>query len=481
MAERDDNDRLRDGDLPDDPFGGLVRLVPPTASEAPDVVVAYQTAPDGRPYLVVPPGDRGWFVATASGYRPCRESLVRSMLMRHWPGLEVNIPNPDPDKPGKAMRPADLHQRYGADCDHIYYCYARSTRFVPKPEHAGDLYVRVLDAVDPQPVKHEDVLAYLEVLCGDRVGILLDWLATMPDLSRPTGIPVLKGKNSLGKSMIPMGASRYFGPAVADYDDVFKGRFNDALLRSPLVILDEKTEVDSKSGRFRKLGANDRHAIEAKNQPSGTLIGCPRIFIVTNGPDPLQLGREDLDADDDDAIGERVILIDCAPEARAWLEDRGGRAFTHDWVERADGSPGKIPETIAWLHKHRRVEVGKRFLVVGDASEWAARIGTRRGLAASILDAYQAWQSMGATEHKRFDPQPFRVDRAYPGRVIVGNKALRDAWQPLMSERPPTHRRLADALRKLAPAGNEKLTLSNGDRPHGYLVPRHLLPDAEDG
>lgn len=490
----DENDLHLRGELPDDPFEGLIRLLPPPeptpTPSSEDEPPIYQCTPDGRPYLVVPPGDRGWFVATSDGgYRLARESLVRVELMRHWPELDVNLPPPEgeEDKPGKPMTPAQLFACYGADCDAVYYSYTRKTEFRPRPPHTGDLFVRVLTAPEPPAVKHEDVLEFLGVLCGKRVNILLDWLATAPLLELPTGVPVLKGGDSLGKSMIPLGLSRYFGEAVTDYDDVFKERFNDALLRSPLVWLDETTHTDSKSGRFRKLTGNDRHAIEGKGTPSGTLIGCPRLIVTTNDDDPLGISREELTTAGEDAIGVRIILIDCLPEAKEWLKKRGGRRGTGDWVSKPDGSPGKIPELIAWLRQNHPVTHGSRFLVHGDADEWAARIGTRKGTPATILDAYAAYTAMTPAERRELPAEPFKFDdKAYPAHVIIGNKALRDCWKALLGENAPSHRKVAEALTKLAPAGNEKLTLSTPensptkDRMNGYLVPRTLLPK-EDG
>lgn len=463
------------------------RIAPP-APAAPQAVVpaepsdtgpAYMRTEDGRPFLIVPPGTAGgWFVATPDGgYRLVRESLVRAELQRHWPDLLVDVLSGDKPRPMKAP---ELFLCYGADCDSVYYSYTRKTEFRERDGCTGDLFLRVLSPSAPEPVRHKDVLEFFAVLFGGRLDVMLDWLATVDRLDRPTGIPILRGDNSLGKSMVPLGVSRFFGEAITEYDDIFKERFNDALLRCPLVWLDETSHVDSKSGRFRKLSANDRHAIEGKNTPSGTLLGCPRLIVTTNDEDPLQLGREELSKSGEDAIGTRIIVVECRSEARQWLEDRGGREFTADWVARKDGSPGKIPETIAWLCANRRVTPGSRFLVSGDAGAWAASIGSRKGMAATVLDAYAAYLAMGAKKRAELPSMPFLFDEAIAGYVLIGNQALRECWQALLGERAPSHRKVADALGKLAPRGNEKVTLSSGERVPGYLVPRHLLPKEDD-
>lgn len=445
--------------------------------------LAHETTPDGRPYVVRLPGAGGWLIATArGGFAPVDDAILATELRRHWPGLELEAGEGD-DR--KAMGPRAIYERYGTRARGVVYTYCGTSRVTYHDDHDVEVMLRVCDSQAPPPVRHGDVLEWLHVLCGDRVDTVLDWLATCTDLSAPTAALVMIGAGSSGKSMLATGLAAYFGAETADYDDVFKERFNDALLRSPVVWLDEHTQVKAKSAGFRRLTANRTHAIEAKGRPSTTLHGCPRLVVTSNDPDPLGLSREALSLASERAIGVRVISVDTSDDAVAWLEERGGTAYTAEWVRRHDGAPGKIPELLAWLRVHRSVKVGPRFLVHGSASEWAAKIGTREGLPSTVLDAIARWLDDG---HVRRDLigrgiQPVIADSALEGRVLVSNRGLRDAWEALIGDRPPTHRQVADALRRLS--GEEdcskQVTLSDGRRsPRGALVALALLADRRE-
>lgn len=446
--------------------------------------LAHQTTPDGRPYLVRVPGQAGWLVATArGGFAQVDDVILATELRRHWPDLELDAETEDGDR--KALGPKGIYERYGTRARGVVYSYTGTSRVTYHDDHAVEVVLRVCDGPTPSPVRHGDVLEWLHVLCGDRVDTVLDWMATCTDLSAPTAALVLIGSGSSGKSMLATGLAAYFGAETADYDDVFKERFNDALLRSPVVYLDEHTQTKAKSAGFRKLTANRTHAIEGKGKPSTTLHGCPRLMVTSNDPDPLGLSREALSLASERAIGVRVISVDTSDEAVKWLEERGGSAYTAEWVRRGDGEPGKIPELLAWLRANRHVQVGPRFLVHGSAAEWAARIGTREGLPSTILDAIARWLD---DSHVRRDlmgrgVQPVLADSAIEGRVLVSNRGLRDAWEALIGDRPPTHRQVADALRRLSGEedSSRQVTLSDGRRsPRGALVSLALLADRRE-
>jgi hypothetical protein len=447
---------------------------------------AHDITPDGRPYIVKVPGGSIWFVATETGFAAVDTSLVRADLLRHWPNL--NTKKVSPTGVVLDMEASDLWEKYGARADHLFYSYLGQTRYIYGSEHGGELHVRVILADPPPAVYHADVMEWLRLsFSADDLEKVLDWLATMPELDKPTCVMVLLGKTRIGKSMLAHGSARYFGCAVADYDDIFKGRFNGGLLRTPIVHCDETAEVETHSGSFRKMVANSRHAVEEKNRPTATLLGCPRIIVTSNEKDPLKLGREDLSQDSEEAIGRRILMVKCSLAGARHLEAKGGRAHTGDWIDRPDGKPGKIPELIAWLVKNRKVKRGGSFLVEGDAAAWAASIGTRTGLPATILDAIATFIASPAGSSLRRDLEkscPFLFDDNYKNAVIVSNQRLRAHWQRLIGEpRVPSHNAVSQGLARLAPRGRERLTLAKlgedgkSQRPWAYVVPLSLLED----
>lgn len=432
------------------------------------------------PLIVKVPGSNVWYVRTLTGFQSCDQALVRHQLERHWPEVETFIEGKSGPKP---LGAPDLYGRYGVRAEKVYYTYNGRSHFDPKGEHSGDLHLSIALEPAPPPVEHDDVLEWLRVLTGKQFETMLDWLATVPVLSAPTAAIVLLGKSSIGKGMFAFGVARYFGVSIADYDDVFKERFNDALLRSPVVFLDEGTKNRGGSNQFRKLLGNRTHAIEAKGHPTATLIGCPRLIVAANNPDPLGLSRENLTDGDEEALGRRLVLVDCDPDTQEWLVIRGGVEFTHDWVTRENGAPGKIPELISWLATNRKVATGDRFLVAGDAGEWASRIGTREGLPATILQAIASYaeddnlrtlvRNQCAREGRR---RPFfRLMHDGAPIVYVSNEGIRENWGTLTSEyRAPTHTAVARALERLSRDKPVRLTFGNS-RVRVYPVPATLL------
>ena len=433
----------------------------------------YAQTEDGRPFLVKVPLADGVFVASDDGgYLLIDKDLASEQLNRYWPELPTHAGDPP-----KAMSFKALHARYGAIAQHVYYTYFGASRFERMASDRGNLHVRVCEAPAVPAVRHDDVWDWLEVAFNQRV---LDWLSVLPRLDRPTAGLVLLGGGDIGKSMLAFAAARYFGCSVADYDDVFKGRFNDALLRSPVVFLDERTEVESRSGGFRKMLANSTHPIEGKNRPTATLNGCPRFIVAANSPDPLRLGREELTRRDDEAIGRRILMVDCSQAGADWLAARGHRNYTHDWVNREDGSPGKLVETISWLVENWKAPLGGRLLIDGDAAEWAARAATRAGLSATILDAVRLHMDLTSGERVKFEGKdPFLWHPDQDGVVFVANANLRLHWRALLgeSEKVPSHRAVTDALKKLSGQDDPmRLTFPDGERRNVYAVPMSLVP-----
>jgi hypothetical protein len=432
----------------------------------------HATTPNGDPYILATAKGDGWFLASPrGGYIPVSTQILAVELSRMW-GVNVRK-----DKDG-FLPPLALFKEYGARVDAVVYTYTGGTAYKRGLDGGGTLQLRVVDNPPPRAVRHDDVLEWLHALCGDMYEKMLDWLATAPILDRPTCALVLQGPNSLGKSMVGAALAAYFGPNIASFDDVFKSRFNDALLRSPVVWLDEEATVAAPSAKFRKLTGNDRHDVEAKFQATGTLYGCPRLIVNTNGADPIKLADEDLSAADDGAIGVRILRIECQNEAGAWLEQRGGRAYTEEWVWTRDGRPGKIPETIAWLHQNRKVRHGSRFLVQGDANGWAAGLGQREGLPATVLDAVAEYFN-----GKHLSCSAAFTDGAHPDHILVRPRHLLDAWETLTSEkRRPSTNQLAGALSRLV--GHEvrdhKVTLSCGSRVRAVPIPKALFGDRID-
>src|SRR5690606_20552119 len=130
-----------------------------------------------------------------------------------------------------------------------------------------------------------------------------------------------------------------------------------------------------------------------KYRPAATLLGAVRVIVSANNLDALHL--DDVrTADDEEAIGERVLMISIprsSPRtslAGDYLESFGRRSRTLGWVSvPRTGEPGALTRHLAWLVEHRKVQRGSRFAVHGEAGEWMRGAGLRAGLAQDVLIA----------------------------------------------------------------------------------------------
>ena len=271
-----------------------------------------------------------------------------------------------------------------------------------------------------RPERSPDVEEWLEHLAGQQLGALLDWLATSGRTQEPTAACYLQGPPSTGKGLLALGVGRMWSTQITTYASVVLGSWTQALIRQPLIWLDERAPrdvTDQGSAAFRRVTGNSVHPYSAKFQPDATIRGCPRLLITSNHDDALRFGSEDLLREDEEAIGRRILHIRVQQAAADYLEARGGRqGLTRYWIEEADGSPGALPRHLAWLAQTRKVTPGSRYLVEGDAAGWLRSHASRAGLPQRILVALARWAT---------DPDVLPRDAGHPCSVDRAKRQLR--------------------------------------------------------
>lgn len=405
------------------------------------------------------------FVRRGDRYRLVDRAIVPTELARE--GLRVTTTTSDGGS--RPMSFAELYSAYGDRVDEVVYRLgAVSDTFV------GGVLTIGCGAVDPSLTPRYDpqVDEWLDVLAGVQADRLRDWLASVTDLEHPTAALYLRAPAGAGKSMLATGIQRVFGPGVADYDDVVLGAYSGALLRQPIVWLDERAGED-KHGRgsagFRALTANSRHRLTEKYLAAGTLVGCPRLVVTSNDDDALRFGREDLARTDEEAIGIRILHLVASSETAAYLEACGGRPYTDDWVSLPDGSAGRIARHILWLRDNWQVtRPGSRLLVEGEVGAWIRGQASRSGLSQEILVAIGRY----LVEYRHHADVP-RVAAVDNGEVVVYTSELCQAWGKLTGDqRSMTSARLGRAIgRFAAPHRGAK---------RGHRVTLEQLVDAAD-
>jgi len=454
-----------------------------------------RTTPDGRPYFVAFPGKDGMYVATPGedlgghgrpSYSFQTKGMAVSRLLNAWPGIQPFVPKAD-GSGVRRMNPIEAFESFGgAWANEVVHSYVKPSGF---DSESGVLTIQSSLGHRPKPVFHAEIERWLEALAGPDLPILKAWLATYPEVDRPTAGLVLVGPGGTGKSLLTQGLAAYFGTGWVAYEDAV-GPFNGKLLHSPLVRLDEATPDIGKSGPFRSLLANSEHRLRIMYQPPMTLEGCPRLIVTANEPDPLGLARGNHTLDSQHAIGVRLRHIKAREEAREYLRELGGADYTY-----ANEWPKRIAEHIEYLHLNEAVTRGDRLLVEGSGKDYVRDIASREGLAGQVREILvdlldRMLEAASPKDHEKSTEAMtkaelehqvviFRSD--FPGQVLVSGRNLRANWARLSGEdRAPGWRDIGSALETLT-GGKEpdRRRFTSGARLRLHVVDLDILRDED--
>ncbi len=401
---------------------------------------------DGVGYVLRPDG-------TYAG--PLKGSEIY-VALREWQAGSIAITRPN----GRTLRTVpELLVGHAAAADHVELYYPTDPEPPAWVPARRTVRVRTLPPSRATPEESPAVAEWLDALLSDApahvAGRVLDWLATAHRLDRPTAAIYLQGPPGLGKGLFAAGVAGLWGASPVAFSEATRN-FNDGLLRSPVVLLDEGALVDRQvSSAFRSLVGQSAHRIEAKNKPVVTLRGCPRIVIAANNPLALDL-RGQHEAEDHAAVAQRILHVEVSPRAAELLRDLGGMEGTAEWVVRRDGSPGALPRHLAWLAATREVPAGGRFLVEGVPTVYHLRLLTGDPLYAGALIAIAA--ALGPTPPTE-PGGPGIFTRPGEGIAWVNPLRLHRRWQALVAEDVPrpTVQRVAGALAALARSSSATL------------------------
>lgn len=237
---------------------------------------------------------------------------------------------------------------------------------------------------DLEPVYDERVDTWLRMLGGAEAETVLDWLATVTDLSYQSGALHLIGPSDTGKSLFANGLAKLWvkngGPTPLANA---LGNFNDGLVDCPLVVADEKLPGSGKglTAQIRSLLGNSGRTINRKYLASAKVQGCVRLILCANNGRMLVDPTEELDHDDLEAFGGRIIFVETTLAAREYLRSLGGTEVVNVWIQ-----DDIIAKHALWLRDNRKVVRGKRFLVEGKITARTRALATSGGTMAAICD-----------------------------------------------------------------------------------------------
>lgn len=297
----------------------------------------------------------------------------------------------------------------------------------------------VIAATPPRALKprySDRVERWLSLLCRGETQKVLDWLATLTDLTKPSAALFFKGAKGAGKSLFASGCAAVFRSEATPtpYESAI-GDFNSALLNNPVVFADE-VETGFNTGTFREFIVSFNRSLRAKYLPETTLRGAVRVILAANNPGILR-SKENLTPDDIAAISERILMVEVDKESSAFLKD-------------VQILPEEIAQHIRHLQQTRSVKYGPRLIVSGSGEKLANRLATSGGLRAALNE----WLIRAIV-----DPRPQMETAVYwnDGKLYANPHLIAQHWATyhISGSREPTSENLRDAA--LSIAVNEKL------------------------
>lgn len=319
-------------------------------------------------------------------------------------------------------------------------------------------YERVCRLRPLEPTFDEQVDTWLRYLGGDNPETLLDWVATCPDLSRPTAAVYLHAGKDAGKTMFANGIARLWGESATPLASAVSS-FNSAVVDCPLIFADEEIPRGVSSGFIRDFVSARARQIRRKNMTETTQKGTIRLVIAANGPDILKFDREDLNVDDIEAVAARILYFKCSPEAAKYLKKLGGNEGTADWV---DGD--RIAKHALWLRQNREAKRGTRFLVEGGVD-----VTHRNSIATSggqTRSRAVEWICRAMLEDW-MEPNP--GIRFGGGELYINASFVQQNWEKLLGDnRPPSLQQISKAFKPLTVKDQQEKRFDIGlKRPDG--------------
>lgn len=452
------------------------RAVAKAKNEAKLDEVAKRALTDANKPWLVYSGERNMaFYLEDDQYKNRARDVAATLLERTF-DVELRTEN------GGLLPFASVFDRFGVYADHVRtYHWQEGLVDWYDPEEAVLHYVANRPKKIPEPVRHPEVETWLRLLCAhdDEHAVLLDWIATYQDLSKPTAALFFHGPAGTGKTMFANGISAIWGPSGKFLDNV-GSNFNESLLYSPVLRSDEGLTLNSpeKVEAFKELVTARSHTINVKNLRLQHMQTCVRIVVGGNDISDLRFmsGGSSYHMD---AVAERVVAIECR-DTSSYLNEQN--PVSSGWVhkDREGRIPGKIAEHAAWLREsHVRTTAEGRLLVDGKSTtRWRlSQSASSEDVDGGILAALAMW-----AYRRAFTFQGIGVNvEQYPGVVLVNASALRQAWTDLTQERePPNARRMAKALAGLSTWPRSRSVVLGTSRFCVHAVPADLVVSAAE-
>jgi hypothetical protein len=319
-----------------------------------------------------------------------------------------------------------LCKDYGTAVRTVVPSFEVQTSYV---DHAKETLIHAIcpRRKDLKPVYHAEVAAWLAGIEPHEK--LLDYLATLPKLERPTCALFMHGGRHTGKSLLASGAAIIWGDSPTELASMGVN-FNGDITSNPVVFADETLPEEYKrdTGLLRRMITAHSVKLRRKYMQESNLQGATRIMIAKNNLDLFTGNEESLTSEDIDAIAERILYV------------RMGGALR-------SGNPHQVAEHILWLEQTRAPNVVSqdRLWVSGQDSPLhkALRVTSRqRSLVCQwLMEFIQNPTQVG--DSKRF----FRMDEM---GLQIAPGLIYERWDSYCAkERPPIRRDVCRVIEEI--------------------------------
>ncbi len=389
-------------------------------------------------HLFVLIGLKNYYILGEAGYEgPYSENQLKTAMRDAFEGVPlIQWYNFDEDGVATKKTLTQLLNDYATVVREVVYDSTISNNYFEDKNKT--LFIACASMRELTPVYNPDVDRWLRLLGGKHADKLLDWIATIPLLSKQTCCLYLSGAQGTGKTLLSHGLARLWkergGPTELAH---VVSTFNADLLRCPLVVADEEIPHNLTTGALRDIIGSSAFTISQKYMPNSSLHGAVRVLLLANN-DKMLVRDEELTSDDIKAIAKRFLHIETTPESQEYLSDTD----TDGWID-----DDIIAKHALWLVKNRKVVPGKRFLVEGEET----RMHRKLAMQVPTVKMTVEW----LVRYLKGKPTGQQLSGLVvgDGKVLVAATALSQGWELFISSRkvPATHQ-INDALKVISEA-----------------------------
>lgn len=304
------------------------------------------------------------------------------------------------------------------------------------------VFTEAVAPIKVQPKRHEHVMEWLK-LFGNGSPTFLNWIAAASKLDRQCCALYLMGDKGVGKSVLAHGLSRLWSTQPTEMKGIV-GNWNAQLARCPLAFADEEApKVDNIMVLVRELTGRPAFSLYRKFLPEASVLGNIRLIFAANNWNLLST-KEELSVRDADAVAERFLVIEPAPEAGEYIQ----RLQVTDEDLHIGLTKGMhIAETSLWLAQNYEYQRGKRFEVDGDSERLQRQLIMGSGTNSTILEFLCKYLSQEQI------PPHEKYIRVGNGELLINATLVSDKtnWEThVPSTKIPTAARIGATLKNLS-------------------------------